>query len=433
MAQELININLRNPLFRILLILLLLVAAVWSYYAVSWYFGNTLAEYFNTEANSIDVARRAAGMAPSDPLTHWRVAETQKNLFSLENQAQAIAEYEKAVSLSPSNYLYWMSLGIAYEQAGEAAKAEHALKRAVALAPNYAYPHWYLGNLFVRNGRYDEAFAELHIASRAEPEMQPQLFNLIWQVLGDDPAALRKTIGDDSALRAQFALYLVGLQQGDKGMEFWNGMSGDEKRKNMATGAAMITALKKELRYHNAVSVWNDLTDERHHAEVGRISDGSFEELVNYTGDPPFGWQVKGSPQVDITIDANRGHEGARSLRMVFEVRGDVEPVSAQQLVAVQPNTDYDFECFVSTDNLVSGSRPQVHIVDPPSEAIIVSSAEGPRGSSGWNPIRLSFKTGKTEAVIVRVIRGSCVNKDTPLCPIFGSIWYDDFSLKRRN
>src|ERR1041385_6402279 len=54
-----------------------------------------------------------------------------------------------------------MALGIAQEQAGDPAKAEQALKRAVALAPAYAYPHWYLGNLLLRNNRYDEAFAEL--------------------------------------------------------------------------------------------------------------------------------------------------------------------------------------------------------------------------------------------------------------------------------
>jgi tetratricopeptide (TPR) repeat protein len=418
---------------RIVLLLLLLLAAVWSYHAVSWYFGDTLAEYFNTEANSLDVARRAAWMAPGDPMTHWRVAETQKNLLSPEQQAQSIAEYEKTVSLSPTDYRYWMSLGIAYEQAGELTKAEHALKRAVALAPNYAYPHWYLGNLFVRSGRYDEAFAEIHVAARAEPEMLPQLFNLIWQVNGDDLAAARKAVGNDPVLRAQFAVYLLGILQIDNGMEFWNGMTADEKRANSATGSAVITLLEKNLRYHAAAKVWNDLTEERFHAQVDRIFDGSFEELVDYSNNPPFGWQVQRAPQVDITIDGNRGHNGARSLRMVFEVRGDADPVTITQLVAVQPENQYEFECFVSTDSLVSGSRPQIDIIDPTTNGVIISSAPAPRGSAGWTPIQLSFQTGKTEAVIVRIIRGSCVNKETPLCPIFGSVWYDDFTLKRKH
>ena len=72
------------------------------------------------------------------------------------------------MSLSPYDYRFWMSLGTAYDQDGDAAKAEAALRRAVALAPSYAYPHWYLGNLLLRNGHYDEAFAEI-AESRVTP------------------------------------------------------------------------------------------------------------------------------------------------------------------------------------------------------------------------------------------------------------------------
>ena len=433
MAQDVINVNVRNPAIRILLILLLIVAGVWSYFAVRWYLGNTFAEYFNPAANNIENAQRAVSMAPSDPFTHWRFAESQKNIFSLEEQAQSIAEYEKAVSLSPTNYLYWMSLGTAYEQAGEAEKAERALRRAVTLAPNYAYPHWYLGNLLIRNARYDEAFAELHIASRAEPEMLPQLFNLIWQVNGDDAAAVRKAVGNDSALRGQFAVFLLGIQQIDKGLAFWNEMSAEEKRANQANGQAMILTLKKESRFHDAVTVWNDLTDERFHAAVGRFFDAGFEDSIDYDSGPAFGWQVYSAPQVEITIDGNRGHNSARSLRMVFQVRANADTVGASQLVPVDPKTDYEFECYISTESLVSGSTPQIDILDAATNLLIVSSSPASRGSSGWKPVNLSFKTGdKTEAVIVRVIRGSCVNNETPVCPIFGSVWYDDFSLKHR-
>ena len=112
--------------------------------------GNTLAEYFNPTENNLDIAQMAVSMAPDDPLTHWRIAQVSQKVLPLDQQAQAIAEYEKAVSLSPNDYRFWMSLGTAYEQAGDPAKAEHALRRAVALAPSYAYPHWYLGNLLLQ-------------------------------------------------------------------------------------------------------------------------------------------------------------------------------------------------------------------------------------------------------------------------------------------
>ena len=92
-------------------------------------------------------------MAPDDPLPHWRIAQVSQKTLPLDQQVAAIAEYEKAVSLSPNDYRFWMTLGTAQEQVGNPAKAELALKRAVALAPAYAYPHWYLGNLYLRTGR----------------------------------------------------------------------------------------------------------------------------------------------------------------------------------------------------------------------------------------------------------------------------------------
>ena len=95
-----------------------------------------------------------------------------------------------------------MDLGGALEQAGEIEKAEKALRTAVKLAPAYAYPRWYLGNLLVRDGRYSEAFAELQRASDANEKFQPQLFNLAWQVNKNDFEALKASIGNTPGTRA---------------------------------------------------------------------------------------------------------------------------------------------------------------------------------------------------------------------------------------
>ena len=124
-----------------------------------------MAEYFNTTENNLEVARTAVSLAPDDPLPHWRIAQVSQKILPLDQQHHAIASYEKAVTLSPNDYRFWMALGRAYEQAGDPPKAEEALRRAVALAPSYSYPRWYLGNLLLRNARYDEAFAELRIAT----------------------------------------------------------------------------------------------------------------------------------------------------------------------------------------------------------------------------------------------------------------------------
>jgi cytochrome c-type biogenesis protein CcmH/NrfG len=434
MAQEIIHISARNPVVKILLVLLLLAAGVWSYFAVRWYLGNTLAEYFNPGGNTLDVAHMAANLAPNDPLTHWRIAQVSQKTLPLDQQAPAIAEYEKAVALSPNDYRFWMSLGTAYEQSGDAAKAEQALKRAVVLAPDYAYPRWYLGNLFLRNGRYDDAFAELRLASEADAELRPQLFNLIWEVYSNDPEALRNAVGQSPEARAQFALYLLGQKRFEEGLRLWEGMSAEDKRANKQTGESIVTTLRNELRFHDAMSVWNGLASEKFRAEAGQVFDGSFEESVAYGPETVFGWQVQGAPQMQIGIDPAKSHGGERSLRLVFQVRANLDAINISQLVPVTPQTEYEFECFVSTDKLQTGSAPEIQIIDATTGAGLVSSPQAPGGTNDWNRVTMSFKTGeKTEAVMLKIARISCKTEDTPICPIFGSVWYDDFSFKRRN
>ena len=434
MPQELAQVNVKNPLVRVVLILLLLAAGVWSYFAIRWYVGNTLAENFNPAGNNLQVADMAVSLAPADPLTHWRMAQVTQKILPLDQQIQTIAEYERAVKLSPNDYRFWMALGTAHEQAGDRIKGEQALKRAVELAPSYAYPRWYLGNLLLRSGRYEEAFKELRLAAEADTELQPQQFNLLWAIYSDDLEGLKKAIGESSQARAAFALYLLSQQRYDDGLRLWSSLSIDEKKANREAGHSVVSSLINAKRYHDAVTIWNEIAaNERYRAELGKIFDGGFEEAINYGPEMVFGWQVKGGPQFQIGIDPTKSSGGSRSLRLAFQVRSNLEPINVSQLVPVAQNTDYEFECFLTTDKLETGSAPKVQILDAANGNVLAESAQAPSGTNPWNRLSLTFKTtDKTEAVLLKVVRISCVNEETLVCPIFGSVWYDDFSFKRR-
>lgn len=434
MPQELLQLNTRRIPVRVLLIVLLLAAAVWSYFVVRWYAGNTMAEYFDPSENNLHVAEMAASLAPKDPLAHWRLAQaTQKNL-PLDQQSQAIAEYEKAVALSPNDYRFWMALGTASEQVGDAVKAERALKQAVALAPAYAYPRWYLGNLLLRSGRYDEAFVELRLASEADVEFQPQQFNLIWEIYGSDPEGLKKAVGENAAARAKFALYLVGQQKYEEGLRLWDSLSADDKRANKRTAEAIVNSLVTTWRYHDALKVWNDIApNEKFRTEVGRVFDPGFEDASSYGSEAAFGWQVRQVQQVQVGIDPVKSHSGTNSLRLTFNVRSNIEDINVSQLVPVATNTEYDFEFYIATEKLETGGPTLVQIVDPTTSGVLITSPGAPGGTSEWTRVALTFKTGdQTEAVLIKIVRPSCGTKEAPICPIFGSVWYDDFSFKRR-
>jgi hypothetical protein len=302
----------------------------------------------------------------------------------------------------------------------------------VDLAPSYAYPHWYLGNFLLRAGSSEEAFDELRRASDANPELRSQLFNVAWEVYKEDFASLKVAVGTSPSLRAEFVIYLLGRHRIEDGILLWKTLSDTEKRANLATGESIIRTLVGAKRYHQAADISNDLVaTHADRAMVGQILNGGFEENLAPQPATVFGWQVKSLSQAQIGIDPNRGHSGSRSLRIVFQVRARIDSLSLSQLVLVEPEKQYEVECYVKTEKLQSGAPPFVEIVDATDGSVLAASASASIGDSDWQPLAMNFKTGpKTEAVAIRINRGACQD---PVCPIFGTVWYDDFKFKRRS
>ena len=432
MSDQLLQFDTRKVPVRILMIVTVGLAVLWSWFVVRWYVGNTLAEYLNPDENTLQTARLAVSLAPNDPLTHWRLGQVSQKKLPADQMDQVIKEYETAVGLSPNDYRFWMSLGAAFEQYGDNQKAELALRRSIELAPAYSYPAWYLGNLMLRNDRYNEAFVELRRASESNPELRPQLFNLAWEVYGSDLEPLKSAIGPTSEVRAQFALFLVEHNKFDDALRLWNSLNENEKRANRDTSKSIIAVLLKTKRFHDAMAVWNDLSPSlTYRAEVGKILDGGFEVDLSRNTDGGFGWQAKSVPQLQIGVDPNQQHGGGRSLRLSFQIRSKLDDVNLSQLVPVQPGVNYDLEYYVKTDRLQTGSPPLIQIVDAASNSVLVTSTDAPDGTTDWKRLTLTFKTGeKSEAVILRIVRTGC--GESPVCPAFGIVWYDDFSLTQR-
>ena len=98
----------------------------------------------------------------------------------------------------------------------------------------------------------------------------------------------------------------------------------------------------------------------------------------------------------------------------------------------VKPDTEYDFECYVRSQDLQSASTPRIEIADATEGQGLAGSDQAAAQTTDWQRIGFTFKTGaKTEAVTVKIVRTSC--GEDPVCPIFGTVWYDDFNLKRRS
>ncbi|MFN2531718.1 MAG: tetratricopeptide repeat protein [Pyrinomonadaceae bacterium] len=430
MPEQLIHIDARKATVRIGMIVGLVLAIVWTTFTLRWYLGNTLAE--NVE--NLQLLQTAESLSPKDPLTHWSLAQFTKQELPTNDLNYGIREYEAAVALSPHDYRLWMSLGIALEQAGDDSRAEHALRTAVSLAPSYSYPHWYLGNALLRSNRFDEAFAELRVAGDSNGELRTQLFILAWEVYGANIDSLLTAVGATPQTRAEFALYLLGRGRIDDGIRLWRAIDAKDKRLSRFTGDQIMVTLMQANRFHDALDVWNDLApDDYYRGQIGAVLGGDFEGDLVSGSDTAFGWQVTSSTPLQIGIDNSVGHDSRRSLRLNFHVRSTLEEIQISQLIAVSPATDYVMDFYVKTSSLETAMTPYIEIFDAANKTSLGSSEPAPNGDNDWQHVVLPFKTGdKTEAIRMHVTRSRCPD-NIPVCPIFGTVWYDDFSLKRRS
>src|SRR5262249_54287618 len=192
-----------------------------------------------------------------------------------DQTAPIVAEYDLATRLSPNDYRFWLSLGRALEQAGDSERGEQAMRHAVALAPAYAYPRWYLGNMLLRNGQEAEAFSEFHRAGDADPQFRPQIFSLAWQLYDKNYDALKNAVGPTLSWRTDFVKYLVERNEFDTALRFWNELGSSDKTSSRAVGELLMKKLLDGKHFSQSMAVANDLaTSSAMRSQVGQFTDG---------------------------------------------------------------------------------------------------------------------------------------------------------------
>lgn len=426
-ADQLKLISVRPLLVRLLLVVPIALALLLTWYGIRWCLGKSIAE----SASDLETARMALSLAPDDPQTQYTLAVLNNRSFLPEETAESLRRYEQAAALSPHDYRLWLELGSAREHSGDIGGAERALRQAAQLAPNYSMPRWLLGNLLLRQGKWDEAFAELRRAGDADPTLRPQVFNLAWRVYGENVQAVTAAVGSSGAARAQLAEYLVAQKRVDDAVRLWSSLNPDEKIAQRGTGEALMKTLFEKHQYHRVLDVYHDITEnDPGGPALGHLINGGFENEVGPPGASLFDWQVVQVPQTQMRLDAVVSAGGKRSLRIIFNAPSALDFKNVSQFVVVEPGASYRLDFVVRTEDLKGSSTLQAEVVDAANpNRVLAASSPAPNGSNEWQPVRVEFTTpAETEGVTIRLARPQCL---AAVCPVFGKIWYDDFNLQR--
>ena len=423
-----IEVRLPGPARLAVLIPALLIILI-GWFCLRWQVGATVAEVATSgETPNLELARVAARWAPDDPFVHFRLGATTRREFTETNLQETVREFEAAVRLSPNDFRYWEELGRALEMAGDRAGAEKALRRAIFLAPNYYHPHWRLGNLLLRSNRFEEAFQHLFRAAEANQELWPQVINLAWQAYDGDVDRIATEACKDPNVRVLFATYLVGLKRYDDALRLWKTLTPDVHAKVVTPGLTLRRALLDAKQFRAALEVHRDLEPRDAVPDPEIFSNGGFEELITLPVTRPFGWTIGSNVQAQISI-ANEGHAGKRSMQIVLSAANRLERINASQTIVVQPGAKYRLEFYARTDKLNSASTPVVIIFDPKQGKGIASSPSLPTGTNGWQKYSVDFTMSDGDGIVMMIGCPPCSVGD--ICPIFGTVWYDDFILQR--
>lgn len=427
-TPQVIFVGSRNMIVRVGLLLAVVLSLWLAWYAFSREIGNMMAEVTApTDLNAKATAYAAVWMAPKDPMVNWLLATTENDSFLPEKAAASVRNFETVVRLSPYDYRWWIELGRIREQTQDIAGGEKALRRAVELAPTYSYPRWQLGNFYLRQGRPDEAFAELKTAAERNAVYREQVFFTVWEFFNHDKEQLEKIVGNSPQVRANLARFYATHGQPEDCLRSWNTLSAEEKEENKPLGLVIMQGLYERKHYRAAVSFARELGREPL-AEAEQIQNGGFETPIGGPKENLFGWGVSSTEKVNLSVDGSQKHEGKKSLRMNFSGFNSPTFVNVTQIVAVEPGAHYSLTFWVRTENLRTAGPPLVEIGGINELRVFGGTAPFPVGTNDWQQMKIDFTVpADIDGVVVRTVRLYCGDN----CPVAGTIWYDEFNLQK--
>lgn len=383
---------------------------------------------YGLRANLPIAVDRAVSLRASDPESRYTRAIFRSGTGEFGNAAQ---EFEQAVALRPRDYVLWMELGLARDQAGEVQGAIVAFREAARLAPYYAQPRWQAGNALLRANRYDEAFAELRQAIANDPILLPNAVDLAYGLFAGDADAVEKAIQPQtSPARLVLARFFAKHGKADESIRLFRATSQITAEERQG----LLTELFNAKKFPEAYEVWSSglKGDNRGGESEARTSivDSSFEGQIRVGAPPGFGWRIERDQRtVAVSLNLRQPHSGVRSL--LIEWNGDPQHSipAISQLILVEPGKRYRLSLWARTEELVTAGSPIVTVSSFTADVERLNAQSAPmvQATNEWRQYSLEFETGvNTQAIIVAVRRETCASDP---CPIFGRIWFDDFEL----
>lgn len=363
----------------------------------------------------------AVALNPSDASYHSRLGEYF--MFSGRRPDLAVLQYRSAVALNPHVADYWLDLASAYASTGANEQQVQALENAHQVDPTTPEISWQVGTGFLNRGDIGKAFEMFRLVLQSESS-RPAL-RVCWYTTHDLKRVM-DVLPPKPAEYLDFINLLISERQTGAPEKVWSQLVSVRQPFDPQEAKPYFEYLISEHQVDGAQQAWNDLDRldpgfRPYLRSAGNLAvNGGFEEKPLNMG---FDWRYQDQSEVTLTLDGDHVHQGRRSLSITFNGAA-VTDTSLSQLVAVEPNTRYDFSAYVKADNIFAAEGPQFVIADAYSPKAPLLLTEEFLGTSDWKQVRGSFETSPgTDLVSLKIMRPAGAAQIT------GKLWVDDVSV----
>ncbi len=421
------HIPIQTSFARIAAVIAGLICVVTAGVAVTWSFAGAIA----TQTDLVEGAEFAVGLSPNDPQTHFALAVLADQSFDPTDAGRSVDHFQRAAALSPYNYLIWIELGRAFERAGDAPRAEAALRRTLALAPNYSIVQWTLGNFLIRQGRLDEGFAELRKAAAGDTKYAGPAVDLASQLFGGDLAQIRSALGDSPEVNATLAVTLAKQGKFEDAMSVWRSMKIDGPNETLTVaGRQLIDLMAAAKRFRYTAEIIVAVRPEGMIVPaIGSVINGGFEDEIALTEAGQFGWRLGTGTSPLIGQTPSQVRSGQYSLLLAYRgASGSGVTRTLQQSIPVEPGSKYSLSLAYRTE--LKTSAQLVWTVTSASDNSPIAATPGLLERSDWTTVSVEFTVPTTDdGIIISLGQTECKGGN---CAINGEVWFDDVVLTAR-
>ena len=370
--------------------------------------------------------RAAIHLDPSSADYHHRLGRYSD--LVLNDPAAAQAHYQRAVQLNPHDARYWLDLANNYQLLGDSNAQANAIERAVVVDPKTPDVAWEAANLYLVRGQTEKALSEFRLVMEGAPYLSGQALQLCWRISPDVDHLLATVIPPQPDAYIALLTQLMAKEDTSGTVKVWEALV----HAHQTVQDREVFDLVRYLLFHKAVDdahlVWRQAASMLSMSAYlpssnNLIVNGSFGLPILNGG---FDWQYHKLPGVALTLDSNESHDGHRSLEIMFDGPG-VEDAGIYQVIAVQPDTSYEFTGYYKNETIEGAGGPHFAVQDVYSGQTYFLSEEL-RDGAFWKSVIGEFTTGPESNLLVlrvqRIPAGS---------PIRGKMWIDDFRLVEKS